>query len=60
MKYYPVLLVFLAGTEALTQGDSKDHVTITLSAIEDERLSQREYDEALKDKEDARIAKEEK
>ena len=39
MKYYPVLLVFLAGTEALTLGDSKDHVTITLSAIEDERLS---------------------
>ena len=46
-------MVFLAGAEAIKVGGSKDHVTITLSSVEGDRTSQREYDEVLKDKEDA-------
>ena len=54
MKYTQVLLIFLAGVEGIKVGDVKDnHVTITLSDVESDRTSQREYDEALKDKENA-------
>ena len=48
-------MVFLAGAQAIKLRDSKDHVTITLSGVESDRQSQRDYDEVL----DKQKAKEE-